>query len=173
MRLIVSLVALGVFALAADAGPLRGRRPLFQQTTYKGTATASSACGPNGCTISATRTEEFSRTTMAGPGASGTAIDEVNAKRAARGLRPFLHDPLLTEAAQKCAEFRARHRLFGHTNNDFGFLGFGARASAAGCAAYEPHYGWLSCCTYDGYTYAGAAYVVGADGKRYMHLFVR
>jgi hypothetical protein len=31
----------------------------------------------------------------------------------------------------------------------------------------------MSCCVYDNYTYGGAAYVTGRDGKRYMHLFVR
>lgn len=101
------------------------------------------------------------------------ALDEVNAKRAARGLRPFVRDDSLTQGALACAAARARMRLFGHTNNDFSYLPSGARASAAGCAAYEPSYGWMSCCTYDSYTYAGAAYVYGSDGKRYMHLFVR
>jgi hypothetical protein len=103
----------------------------------------------------------------------GDALDEVNAKRAARGLRPYLRDDGLTQAARACAAFRAAHGLFGHTANDFGFVPAGAWASAAGCAAYPAEYGWMSCCVYEGYTYAGAAYVTGADGRRYMHLFVR
>ncbi|MFO0822760.1 MAG: hypothetical protein U0792_06510 [Gemmataceae bacterium] len=49
----------------------------------------------------------------------------------------------------------------------------GSYASSAGCAAYPASYGWMSCCVYDNYTYAGAAWVTGRDGKRYMHLFVR
>lgn len=102
----------------------------------------------------------------------GDGLAEVNAKRAARGLRPFVRDDGLTAAAMACAGFRAQHRLFGHTSNDFSFLR-GARASSAGCAAYPASYGWMSCCTYENYTYAGAAWVTGADGKRYMHLFVR
>jgi hypothetical protein len=103
----------------------------------------------------------------------GDGLDEVNAKRAARGLRPFLRDEGLVQAARAAAAFRAQHRLFGHTSNDFAFVPAGTSASSAGCAAYEAGFGWMSCCTYDNYTYAGAAWVTGADGKRYMHLFVR
>lgn len=104
---------------------------------------------------------------------TGDGLDEVNAKRAARGLRPFLRDEGLTRAAQACAAFRARAGLFGHTSNDFAFVPPGTSCASAGCAAYPASYGWMSCCTYEGYTHAGAAWVTGADGKRYMHLFVR
>jgi hypothetical protein len=106
-------------------------------------------------------------------GLAGDGLDEVNAKRAARGLRPFLRDEGLTRAAFACAQFRANNGLFGHTSNDFAFVPAGAFASSAGCAAYPASYGWMSCCVYDNYTYAGAAYVTGRDGKRYMQLFVR
>ena len=101
------------------------------------------------------------------------ALDEVNAARVARGLRPFVRDESLSQAAAACAEFRASYLMFGHTSNDFAFLPAGASASSAGCAAYDASLGWLACCTYEDYTYAGAAYAVGRDGKRYMHLFVR
>jgi hypothetical protein len=104
---------------------------------------------------------------------TGDGLDEVNAKRAASGLRPFIRDEGLTQAARSCAEFRAAHGLFGHTGNDFAFVPAGTSASSAGCAAYPAGYGWMSCCTYDNYTYAGAAWVTGRDGQRYMHLFVR
>ena len=106
-------------------------------------------------------------------GYDGDGLDEVNAKRAAHGLRPFLRDEGLTQAARACAQFRAAHGLFGHTSNDFAFVPAGAHASSAGCAAYPAGYGWMSCCVYDNYTYAGAAWVTGRDGRRYMHLFVR
>jgi hypothetical protein len=106
-------------------------------------------------------------------GMAGDGLDEVNAKRAARGLRPYIRDEGLSQAAQACAAFRAQHGLFGHTSNDFGFVPAGTSASSAGCAAYPAGYGWMSCCTYDNYTYAGAAWVTGRDGQRYMHLFVR
>ena len=101
------------------------------------------------------------------------ALDEVNAARARRGLRPFQPDPLLNQAARTCAEIRATNRIAGHLSSDFAHLPSGASARSAGCGALEPLWGWGTCCTYDNYTYAGAAWVMGADGKRYMHLFVR
>lgn len=104
---------------------------------------------------------------------SAEALDEVNATRAARGLRPFIRDANLTAAATTCAEFRAARLIEGHTANDFAALPSGTAATSAGCAAWEPSFGWGSCCTYEGYTYAGAAYATGRDGRRYMHLFVR
>jgi hypothetical protein len=111
--------------------------------------------------------------TSAYPPTSAEALDEVNAARAARGLRPFIHDANLTAAAAACAEFRAARLIAGHTSNDFAALPAGASASASGCAAWSPGDGWGACCTYEGYTYGGAAYATGRDGRRYMHLFVR
>ncbi len=101
------------------------------------------------------------------------ALAEVNAARAQRGLRPFLPDPSLTQAALNCAKIRAANRIEGHLSNDFAHVPAGTSASSAGCGAMEPSWGWGTCCTYENYTYAGAAWVMGADGKRYMHLFVR
>lgn len=101
------------------------------------------------------------------------ALAEVNAARAARGLRPFLADPNLTAGAINVADFRAQRLIQGHTANDFQGLPVGVSASAAGCAAWEPSLGWGSCCTWENWTYAGAAYSIGRDGKRYMQLFVR
>jgi len=100
-------------------------------------------------------------------------LDEVNATRAARGLPPFMLDENLARGATACAVYRAQHRLDGHTPNDFGFLPPGAQARSAGCAAWPVGMGWGSCCTYDNYQFAGAAFCVGPDGRRYMHLFVR
>lgn len=102
-------------------------------------------------------------------GASVEALDEVNATRASRGLRPFLRDDQLTDAAKRLAAVRAQRRIAGHYNDFF----YGPSASAAGCGALEPSWGWGTCCTYESWTYAGAAYAVGNDGRRYMHLFVR
>ncbi len=101
------------------------------------------------------------------------ALHEVNAERAKRGLRPFLPEPSLNQAARTCAKLRATSLIESHLPNDFAHLPSGAVATAAGCGALEPSWGWGTCCTYDRYTYAGAAWVSGADGKRYMHLFVR
>lgn len=101
------------------------------------------------------------------------ALAEVNAARAARGLPPFQRDDGLMQAAYSCAQARASVLWDGHTRNDFAALPAGAYARATGCAAWSPSMGWGSCCTYENYSYAGAAYVMGRDGRRYMHLFVR
>jgi hypothetical protein len=105
--------------------------------------------------------------------AAKDALDEVNAVRAARGLRSFVRDNDLTRAAAGCADFRAERLIAGHTSNDFTALPSGAYAVATGCAAWTPDFGWGACCTYENWTYAGAAWTIGRDGRRYMHLFVR
>ena len=105
---------------------------------------------------------------------AGDALDEVNAARAARGLRPFIRDEGLTIAAIRASEHRAAYRIAGHVGGgmgDFAFLPPGSHASAAGCGALEPWWGWGTCCTYDNYERAGAAVTVVA-GIRFMHLFV-
>jgi hypothetical protein len=102
------------------------------------------------------------------------ALDEVNKERKDKSLTPFVRDTGLTEGAMKCADFRAARLIRGHTSNDFGFLPDGVFAPAAGCAAWSQGEGWGACCTYDReYTRAGAAFSIGKDGRRYMHLFVR
>jgi hypothetical protein len=101
------------------------------------------------------------------------ALDEVNQARAMRGLRPYMRDDNLTAGAKNVADYRAQRLCEGHTANDFAGLPLGVSASASGCAAWAQGMGWGSCCTYEGYTYAGAAYSIGPDGRRYMHLFVR
>lgn len=102
-----------------------------------------------------------------------SALAEVNTCRIARGLRPFVYDEGLARAAAGCAEYRAARLIEGHTSNDFTAVPRGVQARAAGCAAWPPQLGWGSCCCYDNYTYAGAAWYMGRDGRRYMHLFVR
>lgn len=102
------------------------------------------------------------------------ALSEVNAARARRGLRPFIFDANLTAGAKACAVQRAKYLCFGHTKNDFNASPIGSiRPTATGCAAYPPRDGWLSCCVYEKYTFAGAAFAMGRDGRRYMSLFVR
>lgn len=101
------------------------------------------------------------------------ALNEVNAARAKKGLPAFVRDDKLTEGAMKCADFRAERLIAGHTSNDFRFLPMGSWADAGGCAAWEPDWGWGSCCTYENYKTAGAAVQLGRDGRRYMYLFVR
>ena len=106
-------------------------------------------------------------------GKSVESLDEVNAARAARGLKPYVRCELLTAAAHLAAMHRAERRIAGHSSNDFAFLPEGSNCTVSGCGALEPSWGWGSCCTYDSYTNAGAALVVGNDGLRYMHLYVR
>lgn len=104
------------------------------------------------------------------------ALAEVNAARAARGLKPFLPDPLLTQAAYAAATYRAANLINGHVpgiRGDFQFLPKGADSHTAGCGGLEPSWGWGACGTYGDYTHAGAAWVMGRDGKRYMHQFLR
>ena len=97
---------------------------------------------------------------------------EVNEHRRQRGLRPFIYDPNLSRAAAGCAEFRSKNHIIGHCN-DFAALPAGCFAPSAGCGAWTPGTGWGTCCSDDNWTYAGAAYAIGSDGKCYMHLFVR
>ena len=93
-------------------------------------------------------------------------LDEVNAARAARGLAPFQLDEGLARGATAWPVFRAQNRIEGHTPNDFRFLPPRAHARAGGCAAWPVGMGWGSCCTYDNYQFAGAAFCVGPDGRR-------
>ena len=175
-RYLLVTLAFATLTPESEAGPLLRRRaqPVYQSPSYTQPAVTPAVESTSSYTPVATATD-----TATGEGqvvvsvAVGDGLDEVNAKRAGRGLRPFVRDEGLTQAAQACASFRAERLLFGHTSNDFAFVPAGASAGSAGCAAYPASYGWMSCCTYENYTYAGAAAVTGRDGKRYMHLFVR
>lgn len=194
-RFLLCAVALTTIATGSEAGPLRrSYQPSYQpsyQSSYKpvyqsSPVTPSAVMSADGVITSAPTAisaveyvSGYTPVVASDAGfapadvSAGDGLDEVNAKRAARGLRPFIRDENLTQAARACAAFRAANGLFGHTSNDFSFVPAGTSASSAGCAAYPASYGWMSCCTYENYTYAGAAAVTGRDGKRYMHLFVR
>jgi uncharacterized protein YkwD len=183
MRYLTVALAVLASAAAADAGPIRnwiaGRRqaPSYQQQNF------SSSCAQTptpGGGMQTTQSTNYSQTTVTPPSAAGAvdALDEVNAVRARQGLRPFLRDPLLTVAAQGAAAFRAVRRMAGHTANDFAFVPPGGYATTGGCGAWPvgtvtTRGTWGTCCTFENHTYAGAAYVIGNDGNRYMHLFVR
>ena len=181
VRFLIAALALPCFAAGSEAGPRRRAQPTYYQPSfqpsyqpsYQSYAPAVTPTGDyvtNYTPVAAPSTTAGSEVTSVEP---GDGLHEVNAKRAARGLPPFVRDEALTQAARSCAAFRAEHGLFGHTSNDFAFVPAGTTAASAGCAAYPAEYGWMSCCTYEGYTYAGAAWVTGRDGKRYMHLYVR
>jgi hypothetical protein len=160
-RCLLALFALTAVAVDAEAGPFRRRvQPAYSQPSYVQPVTYTAQYTP----------AMDSASTSAG---TVDGLDEVNAQRAARGMRPYVRDDGLTQAAKACAAFRAERGMFGHTSNDFAFLPAGSTAASAGCAAYPANQGWMSCCVYENYTYAGAAYVTGRDGRRYMQLFVR
>jgi len=101
------------------------------------------------------------------------ALETLNRQRASRGLRPYVRDEGLSLGADSAAAYRAKYCIEGHTNNDFQFLPQGSRASAAGCAAWHWSGEFGACACYENYTYAGAAWYTGKDGRVYMHLFVR
>lgn len=105
-------------------------------------------------------------------GQSFEALAEVNAERARKGLRPYIQDPNLTAGAMTVAKFRAAHRIAGHSSNDFAGLPAGTKAAAAGCGVEHPGFGFLACCMFDNYQFAGAAKSRGPDGRFYFQLFV-
>lgn len=178
---IVFVVLILGMQTAAEAGRFRRNVKTIPATASKTvsrpaqvTQVANSAqTGPTVQSASHSTTVETSKTVPENVQEVNDALAEVNAARAKRGLRPFQHDPQLTQAALQCAQIRASRRIAGHLANDFAYLPAGTTARSAGCGAMEPSWGWGTCCTYENYTYAGAAWVMGADGKRYMHLFVR
>ena len=100
------------------------------------------------------------------------ALAEVNAARAAKGLRPFVHDPNLTAGAMQAATLRAERGIHGHLANDFACLPPGTTAAAAGCGVEHLGFGFLACCVYDNFQTAGAAKCRDANGRWYFHLFV-
>jgi Cysteine-rich secretory protein family len=171
----VALVFVAALSLVNGADAF-GRRSRCMSCSAGGCNVASSMACPscvNGVCEVPTKATNATAPAKALHTAALDALGEVNAARSARGLPPFIFDPQLTEAAQKAASYRAANRIAGHTQNDFAFLPAGSDCNKAGCGALEPSWGWGTCCTYDNYTHAGAAVVVGSDGRRYMHLFVK
>jgi hypothetical protein len=182
---LTGLAALAVAALPAEARGRRGCRGGGCGSGSCGTACGGgggsySPCGsvgyapaPQAPMAAAPQAEGVTVAALGGPVGAADAMGEVNAARAQRGLPPFERDEGLMAAAQAAADFRAARGIEGHTRNDFAFLPPGAHATAAGCAAWEPSWGFGSCCMYERWRVAGAAWAWGRDGRRYCHLFVR
>lgn len=164
MRLISTLTCLLILTgtLFADVWVVRSKP---QRNVW---AVTNSSESPNSSTATPAPAVKPSLTT-----GSDDALDEVNAYRAKRGLPAFKHDAQLTIAAKRAAETRAKALWDGHLANDFACLPSGATADAAGCGALEDSFGWGTCCADGSYEYAGAAWVRGTNGLRFMHLFVR
>ncbi len=163
MRVLLAAVIFVMLAQDSQAGPFRRRPPQPTNSAGRSPSVATQPTQPTGV-------------------GSPDALDEVNQNRARHGLRPFIQDPGLTQGAYAAASFRASNGIAGHVKGqqgDFAFLPSGTSARSAGCGAWRVGLvttegdTWGTCCAFDNYTYAGAAWVLGADGKRYMHLFVR
>lgn len=156
--LIATVAAMALVGDASAAGRLFGRRGghTAQTVPMRGSRTPPAPVTP--------------------PGAEGDALAEVNEARRLEGLPPFRLDPALAAAAMDCARFRAARGITGHVGgpmSDHAFCRYGSMAASCGAGGMEPAWGWRTCCTYEGYTYAGAAWVTGAGGVRYMSLFVK
>lgn len=171
MKSFLIVLASLVVLSSVQAGPPRRYRNSYQPQQFSqptGSYVVSGSSAPGNMVPPAPPI------TVTGDGAD--ALAEVNAARAQRGLKPYINDPVLNKAAQKCAARRASILCAGHCpESDFTYLDpvYPVSSVVGGCAAWEPSWGWGACATYDNYTYCGAAWVMGRDGKRYMHLFVR
>lgn len=174
LGLCLSMVCLVVLTVSAEASGKRRRGSQCESCSSANSCStgqcATSQCANGVCNMPAPAPSASPVSSSAG---SSDALDEVNAYRARKGLKPFLPDAQLNQAANTCAKLRAASHINGHLASDFAYLPPGAHAAAAGCGALEPSWGWGTCCMDDNYTYAGAAWAMGSDGKRYMHLFVR
>lgn len=172
-------LSLAIFAaVTADAsacGPLLARRPhLFGHVFHRHTAVVvTGSCQSAPQALPAPQPAPPAKPVV--DAAAIDALDQLNAQRATRGLRPYLRDENLMIAARSAAVFRMRLRMHGHTANDFQFLPSGCTSVAAGCAAWPAamNLGFGACGTDGSYTYAGAATVLGPDGQEYHHAFYR
>lgn len=97
--------------------------------------------------------------------ATGSALAEVNALRAARGLPAFIEDASLTSVAYHKASIQANRNAMGHPGGSMG----GARYEGVGMG-----YQFTSCYLYSNVgRYAGAATVTGRNGQRFHCLLIR
>jgi hypothetical protein len=185
MRLMFTmLVAVAALVLAACDAEARGRRG--GGCSGGGCGQAGGGCSGGVCPLPAVPPSEAPK---ALPGKKADAevstdgsdaLDEVNGWRVSRGMAPFAKCPQLTVGAHNVAKFRAAHGIAGHTPNDFAGLPAGCSASGAGSGAWPVGLvtttgETFGACLTDSqrYTTAGAAWAIGADGRRYMQLFVR
>ena len=176
------LATLAMFLLLSDASAQNRRsryRPQPQQYSNQTNmivgSTMLSAPGDSLASANSSLGRSTGASYTGSAAGADDAMEELNAYRTARGLRPLINDPLLNKAALACAKQRAARGIHGHLpESDFSYLPSGAQATSAGCGALEPSWGWATCCMDDrNITYAGAAWVMGSDGRRYMHMFCR
>lgn len=166
MRLLLTLLAVLIFIPDVEAGGRRSRRYQQQWQPMPTVQPSKAMPAPVSTKVPLKSDKDF----------SDNALAEVNAERAKRGLPAYINDPLLSKAALDAAAFRAANLIDGHVGGnrgDFAFLPSGAVSNTAGCGALEPSWGWGACGTFDNYTHCGAAWVMGSNGKRFMHAFYR
>ncbi len=97
----------------------------------------------------------------------------LNVMRAHTGRRPYTQDPRLQYGAEAIAQEMARRRITGHIG---WHRRFGARAEGTGRRSIADHRGhrFLACYSASRrYRHAGAASVVGRDGRTYYCLLIR
>lgn len=129
-------------------------------------------CGPEGCrqvraaTVVAPANVAPANVRPASASYSrGSSIAEVNAIRARRGLQPFIEDPALTAVAYRKASMQARRGRMFHPGGSMGgarYEGVGVGSRFSACYLFS-----------QGSRYAGAATVVGRNGRRYHCLLIR
>lgn len=159
MRIILSCLVALLLVTTVDAGGRRSRQRAAAQSNVVWDSQPVVSSAP----VSAEATSQLK--------GSDDALDEVNAGRVSRGLPAFIRDPELTQAALACAKQRASRHIHGHLpESDFSYSG-SSGARSMGCGALDDSWGWQSCLHYSTeYRYAGAAWVRGSDGLRYMHI---
>jgi len=176
-RISMILSCLVTLYVVADVSA-QGRRSQRRQVNWSHNTADQSATMPQSTGANRATTAEESATNVAtNKNLQGVddAMDEVNAKRAMKGLPPLRKDPLLSKAALACAKQRAARNIHGHLpESDFSYLPSGASATVGGCGALDDSWGWETC-AYDSlqYTIGGAAWVRGPGGLRFMHFFAR
>lgn len=99
-------------------------------------------------------------------------LEMCNARRALLGLFPLQYDIALSELAEREAQAQASKRRMGHVNG----CPSPARNAGVGYTSRSDYQGryFNSCyCITRSHRYAGAAVVVGRDGRTYYALMVR
>lgn len=126
-------------------------------------------------TTSETTVKEKRNKTVIKTRTTSVGLDRLNRQRAQRGLRPYIFDEGLTQAAERVASTKAAGCISGHIN-DFAYLPPGVQCAATGADGSKIHASdpnFYTCAMYDNYTYAGAAVCLGPDNNQYFSLFVR
>ena len=99
-------------------------------------------------------------------------LHNVNVRRSYLGLPPFIHDPRLTQLAERESNIQASRGRMGHYSG----CPSPARGAGVGYTSYRDPTGrrFQSCyAATRKYRYAGASAVVGRNGRTYYTLMLR